>query len=97
MIRAKHPIREEFSECSTGSGENYYPTKGTAIHAYESVLAEYGFRFDPDDCFDLLGDNGHITLNIWSDELECALCVGWAMITWHRMPSGNYEFIGYIR
>jgi hypothetical protein len=97
-IRAKHPVREDFSDCSSGNGgKNYYETKGAAVHAYESALAEYGLCFDGDDMIDMFGDNGRVTVDIWTDVPECSESVGCAILMWHRMDmSGRWEFTGYI-
>ena len=71
--------------------------EGGAIHAYETALAEYGLCFDYDNMIDMFGDDGRITVSIWTIELECSDCVGHALIMWHRMEnSGRYEFTGYI-
>ena len=97
MIRVKHPVREDFSECSSGNGPgSYYETKDDAIHAFESVLTEYGLCFDPTDIIAMLGDDGRTNIDIYTNELECAKCVGCALLMWHKMPSGKWEFIGYL-
>lgn len=95
-IKAKNPVREDFAGCSTGNGGPYYPTKGDAVSAYSAALAEYGLCFDCDDLIDIPGDEGRVAIEIWTDQLECAICVGSAIIAWHRMSSGRYEFTGYI-
>ncbi len=98
-IRSRHPVRGAFSDCSTGNCDGYYETKGSAIFAFECVLAEYGLCFDRDDLIDVPGDYGHVMIGVWTVQpecAECAECVGQAYVTWHRMPSGRYEFVGYI-
>lgn len=96
-IKARCPLREEFSGCSTGSGGPYYLTKGDAVSAYSSALAEYALQFDPDNLIDMYGDDGRIGIDIYTDELECARFVGCALLMWHRMDcSGRWEFTGYL-
>jgi hypothetical protein len=96
-IRAKHPVREDFSGCTTGSGGPYYPTKGDAVSAYSAALAEYSLCFDPDDMICMMGDDGRIEVDVYTDELECAVRVGRALLMWHRMEySGRWEFTGYL-
>ena len=97
-IKAKHPVREDFAECSSGNGcGSYYDTKGSAVHAYESALAEHGLYFDPDELIDLPGNGGRVTIDIYIDGLEYTECVGCAILMWHRMDqSGRWEFTGYI-
>ena len=91
-IKVKHPVREAFSDCSSGSGP-YYETKGHAVNAFDAALQEHDFCFDPDELIDFYGDEGRRTINIRSDGGEY---VGLALLTWYRMPSGRYEFVGYI-
>ena len=97
-IRAKHPVREAFAGCSTGSV--YYDTKGSGVRAYGSVLDDYGLCFDPDDCYSMPNDDGRITIDIYTYDASCdeAIdCVGYAILSWHRMEnSGGYEFTGYL-
>jgi len=96
-IRVGHPLREDFSGCSTGNGGPYYPTKGDAVRAYSAALAEYELQFDPDSMIDMPGDNGCIPVDVYTDELECSRCVGRAIISWYRMDqTGRYEFTGYL-
>lgn len=91
MIKARHPVREAFAGCSTGMV--YYETKGHAINTFDDVLKEYGFCFDPNELFDFSNAQGRRTINICTDGGEY---VGLAVLSWHRMPSGRYEFVGYI-
>ncbi len=93
-IRSKHQVREDFSECS--SGNTCYETKGCAIHAFESALAKYGLYFDPDNLIDMPGDNGRVMIGIYIDGSEYTKRVGCAVLMWYRMPSGRWEFVGYI-
>ena len=97
-IRAKHPVREDFSECSSGNGgRNYYSSKGVAVSYYETILEAYGLCFNPDEWWDMTGDDGRIMVDVYTDELECAACVGCAVLMWHRMDqSGRWEFTGYL-
>jgi len=85
-------IRNEFCDKSTGKG-NVYETKGHAVYAFESVLIHYELHFDSNDFMDLRNDEGRMAIYIINNENKC---VGCAVITWYRYPSGRYEFIGYI-
>jgi hypothetical protein len=93
-IRAGHPIREEFSEWSTGNGRGvYYETKGHAVNAFDGALQGYDLCLDCNDLADFYGDEGRKTIAVHD---EYHRLVGWAILSWYRMPSGNYEFIGYL-
>jgi hypothetical protein len=93
-IKAKDPVREAFSDRSTGNtrGE-YYWTKGHALNAFDEALVEHGYRFDYNDTQQLHGDEGHKLVGV-CDALDDV--VGYAMLTWYRMPSGRYEFVAYM-
>ena len=94
-IKAREPVREAFADRSTGNGRGaYYFTKGHAINAYDEALNEHGYRFDYTDTQDLHGNEGRRlvrVVRVATDEQ-----VGSALLTWYRMPSGRYEFVGYI-
>jgi len=93
-IKAKHPVREAFAGRSSGNdGGAYYSTKGHAVNAFDGELQTYDLCFDRDDLLDFTGDEGRKLIEI-HDEFKH--CVGRALLTWYRMPSGRYEFIGYI-
>lgn len=100
-MKINRTIRNDFAGHSTGSAFNgirsdYYPTKGHAINRFDGYLQEYDLGFDRDDptlCNGFGGDNGRATLTI-VDEFKAV--VGYAVLSWYRMPSGNYEFTGYI-
>ncbi len=94
MILAKAPVREEFASCS--SSNNYYETKGDAVSTFDAVLREFGLRFDNSQIIDMPGDNGRINIDVVADVFECSKCVGCAVLSWYRMPSGRYEFVGYL-
>ena len=98
LIRVGHPVREEFSECSSGNGPNrYYKTKGQAVSEFGAVLSDYELQFDPADCMDMPGDEGRMVVEVYSNELECADYVANAVLMWHRMDrTGRWEVIGYI-
>ena len=96
-IKQKDPVREAFAGCS--SGPVYYETKGHAINAFDAALNEHGYRFDYADTQSLYGDEGRKLCSIIEDGdyLERnGESVGCALIMWYRMPSGRYEFVGYI-
>jgi hypothetical protein len=93
-IKAKHPVREAFADRSTGSdGGCYYGTKSRAVNAFDGVLQDYDWCLDRNDLTDFYGDTGRKVIEV-HDEFEH--CVGRAVISWHRMESGRYEFIGYL-
>ncbi len=93
-IKAKHPVRDIFADCSSGNGgRNYYKTKGDAIGTFDGALRGHGFHFDENELFDFGGDNGRRRLNVVSNGGEY---VGIAELSWYRMPSGRYEFTGYL-
>ena len=86
VIRSKK-LRNEFASKSTGE---YYPFKGVGIDAFETVLESYGLHFG---AFNMPEDSGQVMAPVVDcDDRE----VGAAYITWYRMPSGNYEIIGYL-
>ncbi len=90
MIAAKHPVREVFASRSSGS---YYPTKGTAIDAFDGALGQHDFHFDREDLLGFDGDEGRKLVQVMDDG---EVVVGNALLTWYRMPSGCYEFVGYL-
>ncbi len=93
-IFSTDPVREAFAGCSTSS--NYYETKGHAVSAFEAVLNDYGLRFDDSEIIDMPGDEGCVFIYVCSDEFECSEYVGRARLSYYRMPSGRYEFVGYL-
>ena len=92
-IIVKHPVRELFAGCSTGSVRGYYDTKGHAINAFDGALQTYALFLDRDDLADFYGDAGRKTIDVYN---EFGDCVGRAILSWYRMPSGRYEFTGYL-
>lgn len=93
-IKAKDPVRKAFAACSTnGSSVGYYETKGHGGSAFEAALHAYGYSFDEDDCYGWNGDDGRKNCDIRDVDGKVAGC---AVISWYRMPSGRYEFTGYI-
>lgn len=97
-IKSNHPVREDFAACSTGcqcgaGRTGYYGTKGDAVSAFEAALAGHSYRFDCDEFISLPGDDGRITPSVCDGERNR---VGFAVLYWHRMPSGKYEFTGYL-
>lgn len=94
MIRAKSPIGNAFCSCSTGNGRaGYYETKGHAVNAFDGALQGYDLCLDRDDLSDFHGDEGRKIIDV-HDEFKAT--VSRAVISWHRMPSGRYEFNGYL-
>jgi hypothetical protein len=99
-IKAKHPVREAFAGCSTGTdGTDYYDTKGHAVNAFDEVLQGFDLCFDRSDLMDFPGDSGSKTIyvqNVCDENDGCGDPVGWGVISWYRMDSGRYEFTGYL-
>jgi len=85
-------LRNTFANVSTSNG-NYFPTKGHGICAFEAVLIKSQLLFDNNQFAEFNGDEGHQTLTVVD---VCNHEVGKAKISWFRMPSGRYEFTGYI-
>ncbi len=92
-IKAQGAVRRVFAGCSTGSGAGYYSTKGHAVNAFDGALQGYDYHLDRDDISDFHGDAGRKVVAV-HDEFKHE--VGRAVISWYRMPSGNYEFVGYL-
>lgn len=92
-LRIPRQLRESFAGQSTTGEGSYFPTKGAAIHLFDSELAPYGLRFNENDFVDYNGDDGRACPTICN---EYDVVVGCAVLSWHRMPSGRYEFTGYI-
>ena len=90
-ILAKNPVREAFAGCSTSN--NYYETKGHALRAFGDVLNACGLHLDYDYPADYNGNEGRTHHPVCDD---CGNEVGCAVFSYYRMPSGNYEFIGYL-
>jgi len=88
-IKADHPIREGFASCSSGTFYN----KGIAVSPFEDVLEAYGLCFDYHETFGFPGPAGRLVVAIRD---EFGVTVGYAMLSWCRMPSGCYEFTGYL-
>ena len=97
-IKARHPVREAFAGCSTGSPRpigrvSYYSSKGQAVNAFDSALQTFDFCLDRDDLADFHGNEGRKTIAVHD---EHGNEVGRAVLAWFRMGSGCYEFIGYL-
>ncbi len=96
MIKSRDPVREEFASKSTGCWDGtvrtgYYETKGHAVNSFDGVLQCYDLCLDyPTDFSDAVG---RATIDVYDEDLNC---VGRAIIAWHRMPSGRYDFQGYL-
>jgi hypothetical protein len=77
----------------TGSGRTgYYDTKGYAVRAFDEILLRYRLWLDRDDLADFVGDAGRKTIDVYDRFGVC----GHAVLMWYRMPTGRYEFIGYL-
>ncbi len=97
-IKSSHQVREDFSGQSTGNmgcagRTGHYRTKSLAVNAFDGVLQGYDLCFSRDEIHDYYGNEGRTIVDVHDD---CGNCVGYAVLSWHRMPSGNYEFIGYL-
>ncbi len=96
-IKRNDPVREVFAARTTnGKDIGYYCCKGDAIRAFEDALTAFGYCFANDSCYGWAGDSGRQFCNICAGSGEYGPVVGVALITWYRMPSGRYEFTGYI-
>lgn len=92
--RMNKRLCNDFCNHSTGNGPSgYYATKGHGVAAFASALQAVGLDFEPSDC-NCPGDEGSIQPAII--DADTAIIVGYARLTWYRMPSGKYEFVGYI-
>jgi hypothetical protein len=96
-ILRNDPVRERFAGCTTnGKSVGYYGCKGAAVSTFESALREFGYCFAHDVAYGWANDDGRMTCRICKDGDEWGNSVGCALISWYRMPSGRYEFTGYI-
>lgn len=97
-IRSNHLVRGAFADKSTDrlcyNGENgYYETKSHAVCAFDDVLQDYGLYLDRDDLDDFHGRSGCKRIAVFE---EYGKHVGYAVLSWHRMPYGNYDFTGRL-
>jgi hypothetical protein len=93
-ITRKNPVREAFSSRSTGNSDRcYYDTLGYALIAFDSVLKAYNLCLDLSDLANFTGNEGRKVVAIHNGNTGT---VGHAVLSWFRMESGRYEFIGYI-
>jgi len=93
-IKRNHPVREAFAGRSSGNEEGYYySSKGSAINTFDGELQTYAFCLDRSDLDNFTGCNGSKTIKVYN---EFGHGVGYAVLSWHRMESGRYEFIGYL-
>ncbi len=91
MIKRNHPVREAFA--GRTSRNSYYETKGHAVSAFDAELAVYDLYLDRNNLSDFTGDAGRKNIDIFDED---DVCNGSAVLSWYRMPSGRYEFTGYI-
>ncbi len=93
-IKRNHPVREAFAGRSSGNDDGcYYSTKGAAVNAFDGELQTYSLCLDRSDLDDFHGDDGSKTIKVYS---EFGHCAGDAVLSWHRMDSGRWEFVGYL-
>ena len=94
MIKARDPVRGEFSDKSTGAvGGRYYAYKGEAICAFDEVLRRFGYCLDEDNLADFHYDAGRKVIDVHNKSGDI---VGCAVLSWYRVDSGRYEFTGYL-
>ncbi len=72
---------------------SYFLTKGHAVDLFDAALREFGLSLALYDCTEFVGNAGCACVEIINDSDHV---VGCARLTWYRMPSGRYEFVGYI-
>ncbi len=88
------PVREAFSNCSTGTGNaGCYNTKAGALRVFNAVLAAHGYHLDCGGIAGCLGDTGRCEINVYADGGDC---VGKATLYYYRRLSGRYEFVGFL-
>jgi len=87
---------------------DYYETKVSAICAFDAELARWGLQLDPYDLSDFIGNSGRKILDVCTIGDGCSVRVardgrgvhveriGCAVLSWYRVPSGRYEFTGYL-
>ena len=93
-IKARHPVRAAFAGRSTnGKDVGYYETKGHAVNAFDAVLQDHDLSFDREALDGFNGNDGFVNLPVVNEFDDR---VGSAMLSWYRMPSGRYEFTGYL-
>jgi hypothetical protein len=56
------------------------------------MLQAFDLWLDHDDLDDFHGDDGRKFIDVCDE----SGIVGRALLTWYRMPSGHYEFNGYL-
>lgn len=86
-------LREAFAGRTTTGRNDYYETKGHAVNAFDAELQTFELGFDRNEFLALDGDAGNVQLGV-ADEF--GKVVGYAALSWYRMPSGRYEFTGYL-
>jgi len=92
-MKLSRKLRNAFASQSTTN--NYYATKGEAVAAFNDVLEAEGLLLDPSTTTQLYGDEGRVTPKLVDLETETKE-EGLAVLSWYRMPSGRYEFTGYL-
>jgi hypothetical protein len=93
-VKLTRKIRNDFAVWSTGSEHGgYYPTKGHAVNTFDGALQDHGLCFDREQIYGFDGNDGRKNLDVVD---EFGHFVGCALLSWYRMPSGRYEFIGYL-
>ena len=93
-IKLTRKVRNDFAVWSTGSERgSYYETKGHAVNAFDGALQGHELCFDREAIYGFDNDEGRKNLDVVDEFGHYAGC---ALLTWYRMPSGRYEFVGYL-
>lgn len=92
-IATKSRIRSDVAALSTGRLAGYYDDKGHFVCALSYCLADYGYKLDCAELWDMVGDEGRVNLPIYSSIGEADF---WAVCSWYTMPSGRIEFTVYL-
>ena len=85
-IKRNHPIREQVSQCSTGV---YYPQYKDYFAKVVDILDFYGLDVEVPIIYN---ENGRGFVNVENN----GTVIGGLVYTWYRMPSSNWEMIGYL-
>jgi len=92
MIKASDiAVRNRFCDCSSRSV--YYETKGHAISAFDNALSGFGYRLADEVGNGYAGNEGRAYVDVVDGK---GIVSGCAVLVWYRMPSGRYEFTGYL-
>jgi hypothetical protein len=91
ILATDKAVRNRFCDCS--SRNSYYETRGHAISAFDSALNDFGYRLADEVGNGYAGNEGRAYCDVLDGN---EVVVGCAVLVWYRMPSGRYEFTGYL-